>query len=478
MDYGLKDLETLPAGHTRPQAQIRWCYPQGGGTSFSSNANTNFKVWLPQDTNLVAVGEKLALQLQSVLGWPTFTPVVASSSSVGLWLPASISSIFNKFRVRVGSVYVHDIASNYGLLKRKLYDMLARYDWIQSQGVICEGYVCDPDTLSGFAGAAKLLALNGSTVTTTVSKTAGTTTSRMYQVSVGLPHGFLSRHIPTGAIRGPIELEFELSSNVDSFATYNLDSGLSASTTYVTITNPKLMCICYQSQYIHDLAVKDMMAGFYFNDFTSFGGQNVLANATSATLQYSLSRSSVSGIICVFRIVADLAKVSATGTLGSASGLLDKQGQCLDMNLSKYYFRFNGKNIPDSEPLDNTNGIISSAMLRRFAEEYQPVIFNNDAYYQGCVGQFLTQSLSGGASPSSNPWFTGSSTAYSRWFLAHSFRSDTQVMCGLNTANTGNLLEVVLQTCVAPNSLVQVDTFIRSDSFCRLLADGNIALDI
>jgi hypothetical protein len=474
LDYGLKDRVTYPPGHQRPTSQIIYSYPTSGGNSFSSNGNKNMKFWLPRGSDLVIVGQKLALQFDAVFGWSTFTPVVASSSSVGLWMPASASSIFSRFRVRVGSVYVHDITSNYGLLKRKLYDLLARYDWIQSHGVIKEGYVCDPDSLSGFAGAAKLLNLNGTTVTTTVAKSASTSTARRYQVSF-LPHGWLNRHLPMGSLRGPIEIELELDTNVDSFMTYNIDSGLSSGNVYITITNPKIMCIAYQDQYIHAAVDAEFRGGFYFNDFVSFPGQNILANATSATLQYSLSRKSISGIINVFRIAADMSKTSSTGTLGSASGYLDKMGQCLDMNLSKWYYRFNGRQLPDAEPLENNNGVMSYTLAQRFAEEYMPNIYNQDCY--NCAGgQFTTQSLSGGASPSSNPWFTGSASAYSRFTLYHSFRSDTGVLCGLNTSQSQNLLEVVLQTITAPNSLVQVDAFIRCDSFCRMVDGGVIDL--
>ena len=165
LDNGLQDRIAYPPTHSnRPRAEIRYAYPTSGGTTFTSNGNRNMKFWLPRDEDLVVAGEKLLLQFDASFAWGAFTAVITNSTNPGLWLPANIASIFDRFRVRVDTVYVHDIVSGFGLLKRKLLDLLAKYDWIQSSGVIKEGYVCDPDTNSGFAGTLKLRNLNGVTV--------------------------------------------------------------------------------------------------------------------------------------------------------------------------------------------------------------------------------------------------------------------------------------------------------------------------
>jgi hypothetical protein len=480
MDQGISNImHRLPSGAEKPKQRLDTIYPRGGGASFSSNSNSFYEYWLPQERNLVCIGEKLRQQVSVNFTWPTFTPV-SSGSNLGIWLPNSANSIYQIHRVRVGSLYVHKVESNYGLLKRKVFDLLARNEWISGVGSVSEGYVNDSDLLgSGFSGANWLRAYNGTTLTTTVAKTGASSTARTYQLSF-IPHGFLSRHLPLGAIRGPIALEFQLDPNPDRFMTYNTDSGLSTGTVSITVSNPKLLMMCYQNEHIHALAVQDMKNGFYYNDFVSFPAQTIAANSTSATIQYPLSRKSISGLLSVFRVQADLSKANSSSTLTGANTLVDKMGQTIDCGLTKYYFRYNGQTFPIGQPLDNTDGVISFRDAKNFCDEYNPNVVNNDSYYNTSMGAWCTKFVNGGGSPSASPWFngvSGSATAYSRWMLVHSFRSDTEVMCGLNTADNGNLLEIVFDTCLMPNSTVQVDTFIRYDVFCRLMDDGTLYIE-
>lgn len=469
LDIGLQDRVVLKNKSDIPKQEIRMIYPNGQSASFATDANRNMKFYLPTDENLVIIGEQIGIQMDVEL---TVTGGTAMTGS-GAALPNDIMSIFNKYKVRVGNEAVHDI-SNFGLLKRKLKDLMCTVDYAASTGSIQENYVPDPD-MANVDGVSTLIPGSGGNGGFDGFATlAQNSKYKKRYFELLIPHGFLARHLPTGRTNGgglpQIEIELELNDNAKALVGFDYPTGTPATAAKITVSNPKLVVPCYINKEIHN----ELLAGFsgYYNDFQDFSGASIPASSNTHTVQYALAKRSISGLILVPRVKNNIELLSHGQTANDAKTnprVLDKMGQTNNLGLKSWYYRYNGKQIPNSEVLEANQGVMPYVLMRRFKDEYLGNSATNYYYQDG--SQYFVNFSNGGQDPTSNLWFpvdgngAPDSSKLCRFNLYHSFRADSALLYGVDTSNNSNTLEVVLQGINTPNAIIQIDTFIRYDSY-------------
>lgn len=476
----LNGMLTLDNPKDIPTQEIRYQYPTTGNTQYVTSYGGTpgqrvMKFNLPKEEDLVVIGPHTLVELGSVS--LTVTGGTAVSNS-GAALPNSIASLFDVFKVRVGSNYVHDITSNFGLLKRKLQDINCSMEWANGVGAVKQNYFLDTDlSTTGYSGFNKLF--------------INSAASKRYQFGL-LPKGFLDRYLPVGNMK-PIEIELDLVSDPRQVVGFNYASGTPATAVTVTVNNPRLVVPCYKNKEM-SIANTKAFSGYY-DDFQSFGGLSITGSSTTATHQFPISRKSVSGLVGTYRVANDIQIMHNGGSDGGSYTLLDKQGQSSHLNLSQYYFRFNGQQIPVGEYIDATCAAEPYELLEKFAHEYRDTL--NDENYYKYSSAVYAGSIIGGTSqtPSTastvNPYCGNLSLGQTnvggntmcRFNLFHSFRADSALLYGIKTDQNTNLLELVLKSINQTSGLssgavftanLQADYFIRYDVFYYLKGDGSV----
>lgn len=446
-------------GVTPGQKKMIWDF--GGGSGYE---------------NMVAKGSHLVVQFASVTTTVVGgTPVTAS----GVALPNGISGLIDTFIVKVGTVVIHNIANGFGLLKRKLTDLCASAEWINGYGGVKAGYVLDPEfdgTVGSVANGTSLYGYRGFN-----KLYSNTAQSLRYQFDL-LPNGFLDRYLPLGFLK-PIHIELWLISDPSSVLGYNFS--VAPTSVNVVVNTPSILLPVYMNKEMHDRVVANFKG--YYDDWDYTGKQ--IASGTSGLQQIPLntSRISTSGLIGVFRPAADIIKNTNAGTDGTSYVLLDKMGQCSNLALGTYYFKYNNQQIPANAQLDGTNGITPYEMMEQFQHNYSSPL--RDYNYAQNSGYYYSSMLQGGGGypiPASgtasvpNPWFSAGfqGKQMGRFTLFHSFRADETILQGLRGKDGQNILNVLLTVGANATSVtLQADFFMRYDVFFSPTASGGIVLD-
>lgn len=448
--------------------------PQGGSTYVTTNGGTSGQkkmvFYLPSGKsadNLVAAGEHLTCEFGTVTTSVVGGTAVANS---GAALPNGIFALIDQFVVKVGNTDVHNIPQNFGLLKRKLTDLCANQEWINGYGGVKSNYVLDPESDGTVTGAFGYRGFN--------RLYSNTVANQRYQFDL-LPNGFLDRELPLGALQ-PIQIWLVLVNDPTTVMGYNYT--VQPTSTTVTITNPKLYCPCYRSKEIHDRVVSSFRG--YYDDW-DYQLKQLAASSTSISHTIPVSRKSVSGLIGIFRVQADITATTNSGSDGSSYVMLDKQGQCSNIGLQQYYFKFNGQVLPIGQQLDATQGLIPYEYMQKFQHDYSDRLRDSN-YYVNSSNYFCAESVGQGgfaisATPQKNLYFgPNQGRGICRFTLFHSFRADEWILQGL-AGGTGDNNLIVQGTCGASSNSptaqpIQADYFLRFDTYYSLTSNGGVMI--
>lgn len=445
--------------------------PQGGSTYVTTNGGTSGQKKMvfylpsgPSAQDLVAQGSHMIAEFGTVTTSITGGTVVANS---GAALPCGIAALVDQFVVKVGNTDVHNIPQNFGLLKRKLTDLCANQEWINGYGGVKSNYVLDPESDGTVTGAVGYRGFN--------KLYSNTVANLRYQFDL-LPNGFLDRELPLGALQ-PIQIWLVLVNDPLTVMGFNYTVAPTAVT--VTITNPKIYVPCYRSKEVHARILANFKG--YYDDW-DYQLKQIAAASTSLTHNLPISRKSVSGLIGVFRVQADINRATNAGNDGSAYVLLDKQGQCSTLGMSQYYFRFNGQVLPVGQQLDATQGLIPYEYMQKFQHDYADALRDSN-YYVNSSNYFCNSSIGQGgfaisATAQKNLYYGPNQGGYiGRFTLFHSFRADEWILQGLagGTGDNNLIVQATINSTACTNAM-QADYFMRFDTFFSIASNGGIII--